>query len=561
MLNRWVFRQIKYLFSMWNWFLHPRCSLLVSGICFILLVGLVFFQFNFLIHTTLVLTSFILGFTGILLVQFMLLNIAKKVRKIAFQQGLPITEKFSKSRGLKYELGVLEQGLNETSEALKHKNTVLEDQRKELWRLAAFRENLAAFVSETLQQGLSSDFYKRLLECAVKVIPGSQAGSLLLREGKRYNYETVFGYELANFQGASISVDDIALVYSDNKPSHFSDFSLQTDFLENTSPKGIAGRQSAVRDSLGIPVLIDGFNVAFLTLDNFEKSNVFGIEAVSMAEVFAAQIGVVLKRLNLEKELQTRQAEIENKNVELERANKLKSDFLANMSHELRTPLTSIIGFAELLREELFGPLNEKQQQYVKDIFNSGNHLLLLINDILDLSKIEAGHVELVLGEHDVRELIQSVIHIMIERARKAAITLSTDIAEDVNLIYADGRKIKQVLFNLVANAVKFTAEGGDVEISVRKEEEMLEFNVKDTGIGIAQEDLAKLFKEFSQIDSSLTRRHKGTGLGLILSKRLVELHGGSIWIESQEGIGSTFTFYIPKHCELPTVSDLEKKF
>ncbi len=494
--------------------------------------------------------NFIIGVSSVALSLRIFHNVARRIRLIILNQGLELNEKLKQVNGLQNELSMLEYGLVKTNTSLKQKNATLEAQREEFLRLASFRQNLSTFISETLQQGLAPNFYERLLKCAVEVIPGSQAGSLLLKKGNYYHYEAVVNYNFTNFQDVSISADNIALVFSDTKPSHFSDFSLslQANVLENIKrDDNPTGRQLAVKDSLGIPVLIEGANVAFLTLDNFKQSNVFDIEAVGMAEIFATQVGVVLKRLNLEAELQTRQAEIERKNVELEQANRLKSEFLANMSHELRTPLTSIIGFAELLSEEVFGHLNQKQKQYAKDIFNSGNHLLLLINDILDLSKIESGHMDLDLDECDISELIDSVMEIMNEPIRKAKIICYTKMSGNLDFAYIDERKIKQVLFNLIANAVKFTFEGGSIEICVSEQDNKLKFSVKDTGIGIAEENLSKLFKEFSQIDSSLARRHEGTGLGLVLSKRLVELHEGTIGVESQLGEGSNFYFFIPK--------------
>ena len=508
-----------------------------------------------LVYFALVL-NFIIGISSIVLAIGIFHNVARRIH-FTLNKGLALNEKSRQVKGLQDELSLLEHGLVETNLSLKQKNITLETQREELLRLANFRQNLSIFVGEALRQGLAPNFYERLLKCAIEGIPGSQAGSLLLKKGDSYHYETVVNYNFTNFQDVSISADDIALVFSDTKPSHFSDFSLslQVDVLENIKgDNSPTGRQLAVRDSLGIPVLIDGVNVAFLTLDNFEQPHVFDEEAVGMAEIFATQIGVVLKRLNLETELQTRQAEIERKNAELEQANRLKSEFLANMSHELRTPLTSIIGFAELLGEEIFGSLNQKQKQYAKDIFNSGNHLLLLINDILDLSKIESGHMELDLDECDVSELVDSVIEIMNEPMRKAKISCHIRMSENLDFAYVDQRKIKQVLFNLIANAIKFTAEGGSIEVSVSEQDNMFRFSVQDTGIGIAEENLSKLFKEFSQIDSSLARRHEGTGLGLALSKRLVELHKGNIGVESQLGEGSNFYFFIPKHHTNPEI-------
>ncbi len=248
-------------------------------------------------------------------------------------------------------------------------------------------------------------------------------------------------------------------------------------------------------------------------------------------------------------ELQVQQEELTRVNFELARASKAKSDFLANISHELRTPLNSIIGFSELLQDRLVGPLNEKQAQYVKTILENSAHLLGLINDILDLAKIEAGKEELALAEVNIKELLESSALVFREQAARQQLALSTEI-EEMGVIVADGRKIKQVVFNLLSNALKFTPPGGAVKLSARKVvtegAELAEISVTDTGIGIAPADLERLFQDFQQLESPYVKKYKGTGLGLALSKRLVELHGGSIKVESEAGKGSKFTFTIP---------------
>lgn len=249
----------------------------------------------------------------------------------------------------------------------------------------------------------------------------------------------------------------------------------------------------------------------------------------------------------LSRQLAVRQKEIEKKNSELEQANRAKSEFLANMSHELRTPLNSVIGFSELLERQLFGALNPRQLEYVKDIRESGEHLLALINDILDLSKIEAGSMQLDLSEFDLGELLQGSLRLFREKASKKNIRLNILLDENIGLVVADARKIKQVVFNLLANAVKFTESDGEVLLSAGLQDSMVVVSVTDTGIGINKSDMDKLFKEFSQVDGSLSRRHEGTGLGLSLSGKLVEMHGGTIGVESKPGRGSRFYFNIPR--------------
>jgi len=264
------------------------------------------------------------------------------------------------------------------------------------------------------------------------------------------------------------------------------------------------------------------------------------------------QLGIALQNLDqytnlqtLSDQLQARQAEIETKNHDLERADQMKSEFLANMSHELRTPLNAIIGFSELLQEQFYGPLNTEQDEYLANIRTAGEHLLGLINDILDLSKIEAGRMELDLEDLDLPHILASSITIVKEKAHTCGVHLSVD-AGDTGAVAADARKLKQIIFNLLSNAVKFTPSGGAVALTARADGAMVEIAVADTGAGISAEDQPKLFREFTQVDGSLSRRHEGTGLGLALTRRLVELHGGTIGVRSAPGEGSTFTVRMP---------------
>jgi len=224
-----------------------------------------------------------------------------------------------------------------------------------------------------------------------------------------------------------------------------------------------------------------------------------------------------------------------------------KSEFLANMSHELRTPLNSIIGFSEVLLDELFGDLNDKQKEYTNDILESGRHLLSLINDILDLSKIEAGKMDLELSEFSIEELITVSMSLMREKASKHNIGVSVDVDEDLDHITADERKVKQVVFNLLSNALKFTPDKGKVGVRVSKEgNDFVKFCVWDSGIGISIEDQKQIFEEFQQGDGSLTKRFEGAGLGLAIVKKFVELHGGKVWVESKLNMSTRFYFTIP---------------
>jgi PAS domain S-box-containing protein len=229
----------------------------------------------------------------------------------------------------------------------------------------------------------------------------------------------------------------------------------------------------------------------------------------------------------------------------LEVAGRHKSEFLAGMSHELRTPLNAVIGFSEVLLERMFGELNEKQEDYLRDIYASGQHLLALINDILDLSKIEAGRMELDLTEFDLSEALRGTLGFVHERAARRGLTLDLELDARLGAVRADERKIRQVVLNLLSNAIKFTPEGGRVTVRAVPVEGAIEVSVADTGVGIAPGEQAAVFEEFQQVGPSASR-HEGTGLGLTLCRKFVELHGGRIRLESQVGVGSTFAFTIP---------------
>jgi signal transduction histidine kinase len=230
---------------------------------------------------------------------------------------------------------------------------------------------------------------------------------------------------------------------------------------------------------------------------------------------------------------------------ELETASQHKSDFLANMSHELRTPLNAIIGFSQVLREEMVGDVNEKQAEYLDDIQSSGNHLLALINDVLDLSKVEAGQVELELAPFSLQDALERGVAMVRERAIQDEVQVTLAPSSDVDIVAGDERRIRQVIFNLLSNAVKFTPAGGSVDVWATQVNGDVSVSVADTGPGIASADVSRIFEEFQQTEAGI-EQGEGTGLGLALSKRLVELHGGRIWVDSELGRGSTFVFTLP---------------
>ncbi|WDU65042.1 PAS domain-containing sensor histidine kinase [Pseudomonas poae] len=263
---------------------------------------------------------------------------------------------------------------------------------------------------------------------------------------------------------------------------------------------------------------------------------------------------------------------LEEKNLELEHASHMKSEFLATMSHELRTPLNAVIGFSEALKDGLVGDMSEVQREYIGDIFTSGQHLLSLINDILDLSKVEAGMMDLELEAVELAGLLANSLLIVREKAALQRIQLKLESQDDFGVLELDLRKTKQIIYNLLANAVKFSEHGASVTLAVRRvpreqvgqipgdwpqhsfalqpsaHRQFLELSVSDSGIGIAEDDMGKLFKAFSQIDSSLARKFEGTGLGLAMVKQLTDLHGGSVAVASREGLGARFVVWLPLH-------------
>ena len=289
---------------------------------------------------------------------------------------------------------------------------------------------------------------------------------------------------------------------------------------------------------LAIPLLSEDEVVGALVV-NRRTAGAFPDRIVELLRTFASQSALAIENARLF-------SEIEDKSRQLEEANQHKSEFLASVSHELRTPLNAIIGFSEVMLERLFGEINEKQEEYLNDILSSGRHLLSLINDILDLAKIEAGRMELELGTFDVPQAIDNTLMLVRERAMRRGIALERSVEPRLGEITGDERKVKQVLLNLLSNAVKFTPEGGRIEVRAAVADGTVEISVSDTGVGIAPEDHEAVFEEFRQVGSDYARRHEGTGLGLALARRFVELHGGRIWVKSQTGQGSTFTFAIP---------------
>src|SRR2546428_4928620 len=292
------------------------------------------------------------------------------------------------------------------------------------------------------------------------------------------------------------------------------------------------------RALLSVPLVREDEIIGSLSLTR-KLPGEFPAEVVELLKTFATQSALAIQNAHLFQE-------IEEKSRQLEVANRHKSEFLASMSHELRTPLNAVIGFSEVLLERMFGEINDKQDEYLQDILSSGRHLLSLINDILDLAKIEAGRMELEVIDFHLPQAIDNAITLVRERAARRAITLAIEIDPRLGEIKGDERKVKQVLLNLLSNAIKFTPEGGHVGVQAGLSDGFAEVAVTDTGVGIAPEDHEAVFEEFRQVGTDYAKKHEGTGLGLTLSRRFVELHGGKIWVKSQLGQGATFTFTLP---------------
>ena len=292
-----------------------------------------------------------------------------------------------------------------------------------------------------------------------------------------------------------------------------------------------------MRTLLAVPLVKDGRLVGSIAVYRREVQP-FTDQQTALVQTFADQAVIAIENVRLFKELEVA-------NRELAAASQHKSEFLANMSHELRTPLNAIIGFSEILAEKMFGDINEKQTEYLQDILESGRHLLSLINDILDLSKVEAGRMELELSEFDLPTAIENALILMRERASRRGIRLGSTIDPRLGMIGGDERKVKQALLNLLSNALKFTPEGGRIDVGARLHDDVAEVSVADTGIGIAPSDQDAVFEEFRQVGAA-DKKAEGTGLGLALSRKFIELHGGRIWVKSEPGTGSTFTFTLP---------------
>jgi signal transduction histidine kinase len=422
-------------------------------------------------------------------------------------------------------------------------------------------ERLRRVAATLLASSELAELLQEIADAAAELLQAeSGAVTLVVEEGRFVRVAAATG-PLAKATGSLIPVDSslIGAAVSGGTPI------LTNDMAADPRSYRMPGLDVLLRTAAVVPLRSAGVVIGTVSVYNHREGRPFREHDLQLLETLGDQVVVGLDRASVLDEIRRSERTLAAKNVELQRATRLKSEFLANMSHELRTPLNAIIGFSDLMLTEGVGPVSPQQREFLEAILRNGRHLLELINGILDLSKIEAGRMGLSLVATDLREAITGAVADTesLRRAKNQNVWLELD---DTPLkVVADGVRVRQVLFNFLSNASKFTGEGGSIILTALSTQaplappadragderklvtrDVVWVSVADTGIGIAPEDMPKLFQEFSQVDSSASRQAQGTGLGLALSKKLVEMHGGTIGAESLPGRGSTFWFILP---------------
>jgi signal transduction histidine kinase len=382
--------------------------------------------------------------------------------------------------------------------------------------------------------------FDAIVQSAVRLL-GADSGMLARLAGDQFELDAMTSTDPAGdaSQRALFPIrldreDPATSAFRDGTPINLVD--AQSDLRMSEAVRASA-RARGSRSRVLIPLLRHGEAIGVLSVSRREAGG-FAADEVSLLQTFADQAVIAIENVRLFRELGTA-------NRGLATASQHKSEFLANMSHELRTPLNAIIGYSELLEEEAGNLDDGRLVPDLQKIATAAKHQLSLINDILDLSKVEAGRMELELADFNLPSAIDNALILVRERATRRGITLGRAIDDRVGVIQGDERKVKQVLLNLLSNALKFTPEGGRIEVRATLAEGGVEVSVSDTGVGIAPEDQDAIFEEFRQVGTP-DKKVEGTGLGLALCRKFVELHGGRVWVKSQVGIGSTFTFTLP---------------
>jgi signal transduction histidine kinase len=382
---------------------------------------------------------------------------------------------------------------------------------------------------------------KALVESAARLCD-AEMGAIMRPRGEAFDFAANYGFSqemttLLATQPVSTGRGTLAgRTACEGRPVHIPDVLADPEYTY-TNGQRVAG----YRSMLGVPLLRDGMSIGVVILVRMAACP-FTERQIKLVTTFADQAVIAIETVRLFDEIQ-------EKSRQLAEASQHKSQFLANMSHELRTPLNAILGYTELLIDKVYGETPEKMQDVLQRIQGNGRHLLGLINDVLDLSKIEAGQLILALGDYSLKNVVHTVFSAVEPLAEAKQIALKVEVPPDLPPGYGDERRLTQAVLNLVGNAIKFT-DVGEVVVKAARVNGSFEVTVRDTGPGICETDRAKLFQEFQQADNAITRKKGGTGLGLAISKRIVELHGGKIWVESALGHGSTFSFSLPTTVE-----------